>query len=155
MSTPIQYPLVNGVRHSYSSIELTLNGQIYKGFKSINYDRVRGRSMARGNSPDPLGKTRGDNEYSADCELFLAEFNLLISKLGAGYGDKLFTVTVTYSENGFDTIEDVLLGCSVDSSTASQGQGPDALSRKVTLNPVKIKFSGLDDLGSPLTGVPV
>ncbi len=36
-----QYPLVNGVRHSFTSIELKLAGQIFVGFSSIKYSRKR------------------------------------------------------------------------------------------------------------------
>lgn len=153
---PIPYPLINGVRHSFSSIELKLGTNIFVGFKSINYSRKRTRTIVRGKSPDPLGKTRGTNEYTADCEIYLAEWNALLAQLQAiapGYGDVLFTVLVTYSENGFDTIQDTINGCSIDTTEASQAEGPDPLVRKVELNPLKILFNGVDDLATPLTGV--
>jgi hypothetical protein len=153
MTTPISYPLLNGVRHSFSSIELKINGVIYQGFKSINYNRTRTRGMARGNSPDPLGKTRGENEYKADCELYLAEWNLLQAGLGAGYGDVSFTVICSYTENGFDVITDELQGCTLDDSDAANSQGVDPTVRKCTLSPIKILFNGIDDLETPLTGV--
>ncbi len=151
--TPIQYPLINGVRHSFASIELKLNGQIFIGFKSINYSRKRTRAVVRGNSPDPLGKTIGDNEYTTDAEIYLAEWNLFQSLLGPGYGDVFFQVLATYSANGFDTIQDVINGCTLDSTEASQGQGPDPLVRKFDLAPLKILFNGIDDLAAPLKGV--
>ncbi len=153
MSTPIQYPLTNGVRHAFSSIELKINGLIFVGFKSINYTRTRSRGLARGNNPDPLGKTRGTNEYKADCEMFLAEFNLLQSTLGAGYGDVSFPILVTYTENGFDTITDTILNCTVDSTDASNSEGSDPTVRKFELNPTKILFNGIDDLAVPQGGV--
>jgi len=152
-SSQIQYPYINGARHSFASIELKLNTQLFVGFKSINYSRTRSRTLVRGNSPDPLGKTRGDNDYSGDCELYLAEWNLFQSQMGKGYGDQLFQIVVSYSENGFDTITDTLIGCSIDSTEVSQGQGTDALSRKFNLMPLKIIFNGIDDLLIPLTGV--
>lgn len=154
MTTPIAYPLVNGVRHSFASIELKLNAQIFIGFKSINYNRTRSRAKVRGNSPDPLGKTIGDNDYTADAELYLAEWNQFQSSLGVGYGDVFFQVLVTYSANGFDTIQDVINGCTIDSTEASQSQGPDPLVRKFDLAPLKILYNGIDDLASPLIGVP-
>lgn len=154
MTTPIQYPLINGVRHSFASIELKLETQIFIGFKSINYGRTRTRTKVRGNHPDPLAKTRGENDYNADCELYLAEFMLFISQFGSGYGDKFFQVLVTYSENGFDTIQDIINGCTIDTTEASNGQGPDPLIRKFDLSPLKILFNGVDDLEIPLTGVP-
>lgn len=148
----IPYPLINGVRHSFSSIELKLNGQLFVGFKSINYGRTRSRALVRGNSPDPLGKTQGDNEYKADVELYLAEWNEFQKSLGKGYGDIFFDVLVTYSATGTDTIQDVIKGCTVDGLEVSQGQGPDPLARKFEMSPLKILFNGLDDLAVPLIG---
>lgn len=154
MATPLAYPFVNGVRHGFSSIELKLNGQIFVGFKSINYSRTRSRGEVRGNHPDPIAHTRGENEYKGDCELYLAEWNLFQQQLGDGYGDVAFTVLVTHGENGFDTIVDELIGCHMDSTDASNGQGSDPLVRKIELNPLKVKFGGKDDLEFPLVAPP-
>jgi len=152
MTTPIQYPLINGVRHSFSSIELKIAGLIFVGFKTINYSRTRSRSNVHGKSPDPIGKTRGKNEYKADCELYLAEWNALQAELGPGYGDTFFTITVTYGENGFDTIQDVIKGCTLDSTDASNSEGTDPTVRKLDLNPMKILFNGIEDMDTPLQG---
>jgi hypothetical protein len=166
MTTPIAYPLINGVRHSWASVELKVGGQIIYGVKSINYSRKRTRVMARGFSPDPLGKTRGVNEYTADIELYLAEFNYLQAVLqalaatqqgaanGNGYGDVFFQVTSMYSENGFDQITDTINGCTMDSTEVGQTQSADPLVRKFELNPLKILFNGQDDLAVPLTAPP-
>ena len=150
MTAPLAYPLIGGVRHGFSSIELKMAGQIFVGFKSINYSRTRSRGQVRGNSPDPIAHTRGENEYKGDCEIYVAEWNQFQKLLGDGYGDVPFTVLVTYGENGFDTIVDELIGCHMDSTDASNGQGSDALVRKIDLNPLKIKFDGKDDLEFPL-----
>ncbi len=161
MTTPILYPLTNGVRHDWASIELHVAGQIVIARKSIDYSRVRTRAMAEGGSPDPLGKTLGRNAYKATLELLLAEFYQLIGILsqqaaalggqnGAGYGDVPFLVQVMYQSRGFDQITDTIIGCTLDSTEAAHGISPDALSRKFELNPTKILFNGLDDLLDPL-----
>lgn len=152
MATPIPYPLINGTRHSFSSIELKLNGNIFIGFKSINYSRSRSRTAVYGNSPDPIGKTRGTNEYTADVELYLAEWNQFMESIGEGYGDVFFQVLVTYSENGFDTIQDTINGCTIDGLEVSQSQGSDPLVRKFEMSPLKSLFNGKDDLAVPLVG---
>ena len=150
MPTAIQYPLINGVRHSFSSIELNLAGLIFVGFKSINYTRTRSRTMVYGNHPDPIGKTQGTNEYKSDCELYFAEFTLFQAELGPGYGDVPFVLLVTYTSNGFDTVQDTISGCTLDSTEASNSQGTDPTTRKFELNPIKILFNGLEDLTVPL-----
>ena len=148
MST-IKYPLINGLRHSFASVEMKVRGQIYIGFKSVNYNRTRSRSEARGPHPDPLGKTQGENKYTGDIEFFLAEFVRLITDLGPGYGDIQFPVVVTYSSNGFDTIMDELQGCTIDTTDASNA-GTDPTVRKIDLNPTKILFNGIDDVETSL-----
>ncbi len=161
MATPIPYPLVNGVRHDWASIELHVAGQIIIARKSINYSRIRTRGLAEGGSPDPLGKTLGRNAYKADIELLLAEAYQLLEVLnqqaaalgfapGCGYGDVFFAAQVMYASRGFDQVTDTILGCTVDSTEVAHAASPDALSRKLELNPLKIKFNGLDDLGDPL-----
>jgi len=152
--TPISYPLINGFRHQFSSVELKFqfDGQKVQVFaKSLNYSRKRSRGLVRGNHPDPIAKTRGENEYSADCELFLAEWLLVKRTLGPGYGDKFFSLLVTYGENGFDTFTDQIQGCTMDGLEASMSQGTDPLVRKFDLNPLKIIFDDDDDLEFPLT----
>lgn len=150
MADTLTVPLTNGVRHSFASIELKLANQIFLGFTAINYTRTRNRGLGRGAHPDPLFKTKGENEYSADCELFFAEFMAFIKAVRAvggipAYGDIMFDVIVTYTEVGFEPVVDELIGCSIDSTEASNGQGTDPTTRKVDLNPLKIRFGREDD----------
>lgn len=161
MTTPIQYPLINGVRHDWSSIEIKVAGQIILGVKSINYARHRTRAYAEGFSPDPLGKTRGRNAYTCDVEMYLAEFNQLQAILqaqaaplggvnGSGYGDVFFSIVVMYNSTGFDQVTDTIQGCTLDSTEIAHTVSPDALSRKFATMPTKILFQGQDDLLTPL-----
>ena len=153
--SPIQYPLINGSGYSYSSIEWNLNGLIFRGFKSIDFSRKRDRPKVYGNSPDPLFKVVGKNEYDASGELYLAEFNNFVTALGPGYGDAYFISTVTFAQNGFPATQVQIIGCTLDEVTASFSEGTDALSMKFALNPMKILWNGVDDLLVPLIAPPV
>lgn len=161
MTTPIQYPLINGLRHSFNSIEINIGGLILYG-TAINYKRTRSRTMVQVNHPDPIGKTRGSNAYTADIELLLAEYNMLQQQLialaaqqqGTGYGDVPFSVLATHTENGLDTIQDALIGCTMDTTEGSHQVSNDPTKRKFELNPLKIYFNGVDDLGLPLGAPP-
>lgn len=155
---PVLYPLVNGVRHSFASIEAKINGVPFLGIQSVDYDRVRSRAEVYGTHPDPIGKTRGQNKYTAEMEMLLAEFNNFQAQtgiLGQGWGDFPFIVTVSYSElaSGLVTVTDVLIGCTMDSATAKNKVGTEATTRKINLNPVKIIFGGVDDSLIPVVGV--
>jgi hypothetical protein len=149
----VPFPIINGVMHSYASIEAILGpaGRVSVAMSSINYSRKRDRDMPRGAHPDPIGKTRGDNKYDGDCELYLVQWQLLQVSMGLeGYGDIPFPIFVTYSDIGMPTIVDTLLGCTIDSTEVSQSQSNKALSRKIDLSPVKIYFNGVDDNIIPL-----
>jgi hypothetical protein len=125
----------------------------FRGFKSIQRSRTRTRTILHGNHPDPIGKTRGKNEYKASVEILLAEYNALqaaIQSAQAGYGDVFFSMIVSYSENGFDTITDTVIGCTFDTTEASDSDGTEGTMRKIELNPLKILFNGLDDCAVPL-----
>lgn len=153
LGLPLQYPSTSGARPSFGHIEIKLAGISFVGFKKIDYSRTRSREMVYGASPDPLGKTLGQNEYKASCELYLPEFNLWLSQLAAqgitlGYGDVFFDVNVTYNAPGFGVVTDLLQGCSLDSTDAANAQGTTALTRTFELNPLKITFNGLDDTSS-------
>lgn len=155
LGLPLQYPSTTGARPSFGHIELNLAGFKFVGFKKIDYSRTRSREMIYGAHPDPLGKTLGQNEYKASCELYLPEFNLFVQQLmlqgvTLGYGDTFFTVTVTYNATGFGVVSDVLYGCSFDSTDSANSQGTSALTRTFELNPLKIEFNGIDDVTNPL-----
>ena len=154
MADPLIYPLIRGKRHGFANITgifaIGTGTKLQMFFKSINYGRTRSRGLVRGNHPDPIAKTIGENEYKASVEIAVAEYRLLIATLGAGYGDVSFDLFVTYGLDGFETVTDEILGCTLDDDDSSNGQGPDALIRKLDLAPLKIKMAGVDDLLIPM-----
>lgn len=159
MADPLVYPFIRGFRHGFASITLAFainDGakKIQMFCKSINYGRTRSRGLVEGNHPDPIAKTRGTNAYKASVEIALAEYRLLVAEIGPGYGDKIFSTLVTYGENGFETVTDEILGCTIDDDDASNSQGPDPLMRKLDLNPLKIRMAGVDDLEIPMISPP-
>jgi hypothetical protein len=154
---PIQVPNTSGVVYSFGHCILQIAGLEFQGgFKSFKHSRKRTREMVRSNSPDPVGKTLGENEYQASAEMYLAWWDALQrtvqNNLGPGYGDAPFTILVSYIANGFLPIQDVILNCTIDSTEADDSAGPQALTRMVEFNPTKILFNGIDDLFSPLQG---
>ena len=154
MADVLVYPLIRGFRHGFSSITLQFaldsGKKVQMYCKSINYGRTRSRGLVEGNHPDPIAKTRGTNAYKASVEIALAEYRLLTAEIGPGYGDKIFTTLVTYGENGFETVTDEILGCTIDDDDASNSSGPDPLMRKLDLAPLKILMAGRDDLEIPM-----
>ncbi len=153
MPTPISYPDTTGFRAGFNSVILKIDKQEFTGFKSVSGERTRSRGIVKGANADPLGKTRGSNEYKHSVEVYLAEFKaFMVDHFGAGYGDRQFTNEVTITENGYDTQTHVCRGCTIDTSTFDFGEGTDALTFKVEFNPTKILFCGVDDNERPLQG---
>lgn len=152
---PIQVPLTNGVVWSFGHVTLEIAGlEFTGGFKSIKRSRKRNREMVRSNSPDPVGKTLGENEYQCSAVIYLAWWFALLqtvqNTLGEGYGDQPFKIFIAYNNNGFAPFVDQVLNCTFDSTDADDQQGTAALTREVEFNPTKILFNGLDDLADPL-----
>jgi hypothetical protein len=160
-TSPIPYPDAVGARHSFASIRAIIAGQTFLGIKTVNYDRVRTREKIKGTHVDPLGKTVGDNEYTCTIDLYLAEWNQLQQAIqlqalsaGVGYGDLFFNIQVQYQATNFAIIQDSIVGCTLDKTTASQTVGPSGLVRGIELNPIKILFNGVDDYFPSLQGPP-
>jgi hypothetical protein len=174
MASPLSYPLIDGYRKSFVSIEavfstkqtalsgapsvgtaLSLN---VRGFKNITMKRKRTRGIPRGNHPNPLGKTRGSNAFECAIEMYIEEFNLLQAQLvqaalGGFYGDVFFNFSRTYTENGTDTIVDTAIGCTLDETDGDDTQSDDPTVRKIDLAPLNILFNQQPDT-QPLQPVP-
>lgn len=152
---PILVPLTNGVVWSFGHVTLNIAGlEFTGGFKSIKRSRKRNREMVYSNSPDPVGKTLGQNEYQCSAEVYVEWWRALLhtvqETVGEGYGDQFFDLFVAYNATGFDPIVDAIIGCTFDSTDADDGVGTTALTRTIEFNPLKIRFNGVDDLADPL-----
>jgi hypothetical protein len=149
----LAYPLINGADYSFASIELKIFGQIFTAVESIDYDRKRTREEYRGNHPDPLSKTTGENKYSCTASMSVAEWYLFLNQIGSGYGDVFFLTTVTYNSPILGVVADIIKGCTVDEVTTQLKRGPAGLFKKVSLSPLKILENGYDDCAIPLVGL--
>ncbi len=152
---PIQVPITNGVVRSFGHVRLNIAGLDFTGlFKSIKRSRTREREQVYSNSPDPVGKTLGENKYQASGVLYYDGFmNLLQTvqyNLGPGYGDQPFTIYISYIGVNLVPYTDTILNCTFDSTEADDAAGNTALTREIQFNPTKILFGGFDDLADPL-----
>lgn len=150
MPDPV-YPLINGVFYDRSSVELKIGGAKYTAVKAIDYDESLEPEAEYGTSPDVIGATRGKRQASGSVELYLPEFQRLLNKLGAGFYETIFQITVSYDEPALGTIVDQLVNCRIKKPSASM---PDtgALTRKVDLFIFKVLWNGVDGVKNPLTG---
>ena len=157
--TPIQVPLTNGVVRSFGHVRLNIAGlEFTGGFKSIKRSRKREREYPMSNSPDPVGKTLGENKYQCSAVIYydwwMNMLQTVQNNYGAGYGDQPFTIYISYIGVGLQTFTAQVLNCTFDSTVADDASGITALTREAEFNPTKILFGGIEDLADPLTAPP-
>ncbi len=146
----LSYPLVNGIRHEWSSVELKLDGDVYVGVKEVKYSATLKGTKMRGTHPAPIGRTRGEYDCEASIVLWFAEAVQFRKKLGAGYMEKAFDIVVSYVEDGFDTVVDEIIGCRITKDEGGGSQGPDGLTISWDLDPMKVIYNGDESLKVPL-----
>lgn len=149
----MDYPLVNGTRHEWTSIEIKVKGQIVLGVKELSYNDKLEPTKVYGVHAQPLGRTRGVYSAEASITLLLDEANTLIQTLGDGFKEQVFDITCAYSE-GSSTITDEIIGCRIKGLDQSLSQGSDATARKFDLDVMYIVWNGKESLNSPLKGLP-
>lgn len=151
---PIQYPMINGHRYSWASVEHGVNGPIVRGIKSIDYDHSLTPTKILGTGPNPIGRTRGVYEAKANVEMYRLEYENLKATLGqggVGFGETSFTWVVQYADVGQPVITDTLEGARIENPQFGGAEGGDALTVKFTLNVMLIKENGLP-LYTPTSG---
>jgi hypothetical protein len=145
MAFSIQYPLVNGHRWSWASLEMTFNGLLYVGVKSLNYKPSLKPGLVRGTGSNPIGRTKGEAEYTGDFEMLRLEFDQLVATLGGavrGYGEVAFPIVVTRFEVGSPVSIDIIDGVRIDEVDLSNAQGSDASTAKCTFTAMRMLLNG-------------
>jgi hypothetical protein len=148
MPGPISYPLVNGNRYSFVSIEAWIAGIPILGITSINYEDKLDPGIVKGTSMNMLGTTAGDRTSTCDVEMYRLEWDNLMVGLAAaglgGYGLARFDIMVSYSEAlGLAISKDLILGCRITNAAASNQKGNDPTTIKLTILPTSIEMNGL------------
>ncbi len=147
----IQYPLVNGFRHSWSSLEVRLAGDITLGCTEINYSVKTDRGYVRGAGAIPLGQTLGNFTFEADLSILEAEFNQFMLTLGFQAMTNFWDIVVSYDAgiglldgSALPVIQDTIQQATITEISGAQSSGSsDALVRKITLMPSGILWNGL------------
>lgn len=161
--TNMQYPLINGVRHSWASVSIKAGGITWGGITEINYAPKLDAQYVRGAGPLPIASTTGMGSMSADMTMLEEEFNSFIQTLGspgplgggAAFMTSFFTAEITKSNEGYiegpmSTIVDQFTARITEVSAAASSGSGDALVRKMTLLPISMNING----ASPFPNMP-
>ncbi len=147
-----RYPLINGLRHDWSSIEIRVATNIILGITKIDYsDKLTG-SPVRGAGPKIIGWTTGIQENSGSFSILLEEFQALqtaLQSINPVFKLAFFDIVVSYSSPGLTTVADSLLACRIDEvkvGTTDSGS-VDPSTRDLTLLVTDILWNGIS--GNP------
>lgn len=144
MGLPIQFPLINGHRYSFASIEALFNEIPMIGFKSLNYSDSLEPGEVYGSRAQLLGATHGKQKATADFEMYRLEWDFLIRTLGiagVGFGESYFDISVSYAEVNQPVVTDRLVGCRIKKVDASNTDGIDATLAKCELFVTRVLFN--------------
>jgi hypothetical protein len=145
----VAYPLINGVRHSWASIEIRVAGNIVLGITEINYNDGLEPGVVRGAGARPIALTTGEASFDGDFTILLEEFNTLVSLLGPRWKTVAFDIVVSYSEedSGLTTIVDTIQGARITKTEAGNSSGStDGTTRKCTIKPMGLLWNGVDSM---------
>lgn len=148
----VAYALLNGVRHSWSSVELRVNGLIILGCTEVNYSPKLEPGVVRGAGSLPIAHTLGNAEFEGDFTILLEEFNELLTQLGQGAMAQTFDIVCSYDatlgnvqSGGLSVITDTLQACRITSIEATNSSGStDATARKCTVKPLMVLLNGIN-----------
>jgi hypothetical protein len=151
----MQYPLINGHRYDFSSIEFKYKpptGVVVRtlGLKDIDYSDSLEPGKVRGNHAQKVGRTRGEYDSEASFTMYKSEFDEMVALLGPGYMEKYFDLSVTYAEAGSPTTTDSIVACRIKKVSNAHSEGGEPLAVKVDLDPSHILRNGLHGLINPL-----
>jgi hypothetical protein len=142
---PISIPLINGVRHSFASINAKVGGRRFL-IASLNYSEKQTTTKVRGNSPIPVGMPIGDYDVSGDFEMCIEEFTDFLRVLapsGQGYMTKMFDLDFTYEAEGNPyIINHLIVGARMTEISSSRSQGNEGLREKATFEALQMKRDG-------------
>ncbi len=140
---PIQYPLINGHRYEFASIELNINGSLLSGFKDLSYSDSLDPAKIRGNSPQVIGRTKGTYDAEGSLTVYKEEWADILLKLslGGGYMEVPFIISVVTSES-IRVQTDILSGCRIKKVEDSHSEGNEALVVKLDLDIMVITRNG-------------
>jgi hypothetical protein len=143
---PISYPLINGHRYSWTSLEIGLNGVTMRGVSSIDYGDELKPGKMRGTGPNVIGRTRGEYDADVELEMYRLEWENLKSSLGqsgTGFGESAFPITVQYAEANQPVVTDTIEGSRVTKVRTGGAEGTDPTKVKLSIDCTRILHNGV------------
>ena len=151
------YPLINGVKYDWSSIEITLgDAGIFIGISELSYSDSNDKGIVRGTGVEKLARTKGEYDAEGSLTMYKKDFSVFLAALtgdgATGYFDTPFDITVMYSAPGGDgTTTDRLIGCELKSAEGGGSQGTDPSAESFDIDIMHIERDGILPFTNMLT----
>lgn len=143
-------PDVNGDQYDFSCVSVDALGDL-DGVKEIKYgNKKEGTKVWALGSKEAMGSTGGQLDCEGSLVMYLKHYRELLKRLGDGYLDKRFNITVNYAERNQPLITDKLYGVRLQTPErgASAG-GSDALEVTIGFQVMRI----VEDGKKPILGM--
>ncbi len=120
-------PLINGQRHSWSSIEVNILDRIVTGITAVSYDDSLAKENHYGAGDMPVHRGRG--KYEAKASITLYNYEVEAIQAAVGRGNRLqdvapFDVVVSFLDDATnDVVTHVIRNCEFSTNTRSMSQG--------------------------------
>lgn len=158
MPSEIRFPLINGKRPDFASIQWQLQdtnwpaGVPIGGFRSISYEESSSGTEAMGAVRTPIGLTTGQVTFNGSFEVYKDEWNAMcaaLALLDVGYMEAMFNMTFTYV-TPFNVAPgiDQLIGVMLRKASDNHQQGGEALVVRVDFQFMNISRNLISPMGS-------
>ena len=146
------YPLINGNKYDWSSVELDIgDAGIFTGVKEITFTHSLEPGVVRGTRAEMIGRTRGEYTAEGSMVVYAEEYSEIITALGDGYMEASFSITSTYSDTNVPVQVNRLIGCRITNVEGGGSQGTDPLEVSLDLSIFRVETGGLNAVSGILT----
>lgn len=139
----LAYPLINGNRYDFSSLEVDVAGLRIRGITALNYTDELEPGEVYGTSAQIIGRTRGQRRTSGSVTMHRAEADQLIAALGNGFMERSFNIAASYADTGQPLTRDELVGCRITRVQKDNAQGSDPTAVTFDLHILDMRHNGV------------
>lgn len=143
---------INGLQISWASVKLKIDGVAYSGITSVEYadGRETALTYGMGRHHAPRGQTSGKytpdpftiNCYTSTAKAIRADLAAKAAP-GRGIGSVSVPIILQYIEPDDAVVTVEALDARLVKNEASNEEGPDGLTEKLTFQPMRIKRDGV------------
>ena len=138
-------PFINGVRHSWGSIQIMLLGRLVTGISEVMYKDSQAKENHYGAGNMPV--SRGNGQYKAEASIKLDKYE--VEAIQAAIGGKRiqeidpFDIIVTYMPEGQDElVTDIIRNCEFTANERTTKSGDTTIGVPIPLITSHIQWHG-------------